>query len=102
MKFSPVGRAHLRDSLVRIRDNKSSAKFSLEYMRPSMRGLILSVSAGERISPEFVRVVLAGCLKVASLRSVVYTIPSKEEGLRIQTSDIVLGEPGVGKGQAYQ
>ena len=33
---------------------------------------------------------------------VYYTIPSKEKGLRIQTSDIVLGEPGVGKGQAFQ
>ena len=29
-------------------------------------------------------------------------IPSKEEGLRIQTSDIILGEPGVGKGQAFR
>ena len=46
--------------------------------------------------------VLAGCLKVASLRTVVYTIPSKEKGLRIQTSDVILGEPGVGIGQAFE
>ena len=76
--------------------------YSLQYLRPSVRGLLLRVSAGERIPPEFVRVVLAGCLKVASLRSVVHTIPSKEKGLRIQTSDIILGEPGVGKGLAFQ
>ena len=43
---------------------------------------------------------LAGCLKVGALNAKVFTIPSKSEGLRIQTSDIILGEPGVGKGQA--
>ena len=67
-----------------------------------MRGLLLKVSAGERLPPEFIRVVLGGCLKVACLRTVVFTIPSKEEGLRIQTSDIILGEPGVGKGQSFR
>ena len=102
MKFSPVGRAHLTESLVRIRGDQSSAKYSLRYLRPSLRGLIQSISAGERIPPEFVRVVLCGCLKTACLRTVVYTIPSKENGLRVQVSDIVLGEPGVGKGQAFQ
>ena len=45
---------------------------------------------------------LAGCLKLAALKTVVFTIPSKERGLRIQSSDIILGEPGVGKGQAFQ
>ena len=67
-----------------------------------MRGLLLKVSAGERLPPEFIRVVLGECLKVACLRTVVFTIPSKEEGLRIQTSDIILGELGVGKGQAFR
>ena len=102
MKFSSVGRAHLSESVRRIRGDNSSAKFSLKYLRPSVRGLIFNVCAGERIPPEVVRVVLTGILKVASLRAVVCTIPSKEKGLRIQRSDIVLGEPGVGKGQAFQ
>ena len=63
--------------------------------------MLLKVSAGERLPPELVRVVLGGCVKVGALRAVVYTIPSKSKGLRIQTSDIILGEPGVGKGQAF-
>ena len=62
----------------------------------------MKIAAGERIPPEYVRVVLAGCLKVAALRAVVFTIPSKGRGLRVQTTDIILGEPGVGKGTAYQ
>ena len=46
--------------------------------------------------------VLAGCVKVAALRAVIFTIPSKRRGLRVQTTDIILGEPGVGKGTAFQ
>ena len=72
------------------------------FLRPMVRGLLLTVAAGERIPPEFVRVALGGCLKVGALKTVVYTMPSKAEGLRIQHSDVILGEPGVGKGQAYQ
>ena len=64
--------------------------------------MLLKIAAGERITPEYVRVVLSGCLKVAALRAVVFTIPSKSRGLRVQTTDIILGEPGVGKGTAYQ
>ena len=45
---------------------------------------------------------LAGCVKVAVLRAMVFTIPSKRRGLRVQTTDIILGEPGVGKGTAFQ
>ena len=41
-------------------------------------------------------------MKVAALRSVVCTIPTKSRGLRIQSSDIILGEPGLGKGAAFQ
>ena len=52
--------------------------------------------------PEFVRIALSGCLKVAVLKGLVNTIISKAKGLRVQTTDIVLGEPGVGKGQAFQ
>ena len=46
--------------------------------------------------------VLAGCVKVAALKTVVFTIPSKRRGLRVQTMDIILGELGVGKGTAFQ
>ena len=62
-----------------------------------MRAVLLKVAGGERIPPEFVRAVLPGCLKVGALNAAVFTMPSKSRGLRIQTSDIILGEPGVGK-----
>ena len=62
-----------------------------------MRAVLLKVAGGERIPPEFVRAVLAGCLKVGALNATVFTMPSKSRGLRIQTSDIILGEPGVRK-----
>ena len=70
----------------------------MKYLRPKVRALLLKVAAGERIPPEFVRIALSGCLKVAVLKALVNTIPSKTKGLRVQTSDIVFGEPGVGKG----
>ena len=101
-KFSSVGRSHLAQRLQELRNGDSSAKFALKFLRPAVRGMLLSVAAGERIPPEFIRVVLSGCLKVASLSAVVYTIPSKPKGLRIETTDFIFGEPGVGKGQAYQ
>ena len=102
MKFSGVGRQRLADACVKLRKQDCCAKYSVKYLRPTVRALLLKVAAGERIPPEFVRVALTGCLKVAVLKAVVNTIPSKDKGLRIQTSDIVFGEPGVGKGQAYQ
>ena len=74
----------------------------VQCLRPSVRAVLLKVAGGEGIPPEFVRVLLAGCLKVGALNAAVFTMPSKSRGLRIQTSDIILGEPGVGKGQAYQ
>ena len=46
MKFSSVGRVHLAESMARNRGNDCSAKYSLQYLRPSVRGLILAVSAG--------------------------------------------------------
>ena len=95
-KFSSVGRLHLAQSLETLRNNESCAKYALKFLRPAVRGMILSVAAGERITPEFIRVVLSGCLKIASLRAVVYTIPPKRKGLRIQPTDIILGEPGEG------
>ena len=56
MKFSAVGRSHLASSLETMRDERSSAKYSLQFLRPSVRGLLLKVSAGERLPPEFIRV----------------------------------------------
>ena len=50
----------------------------LQYLRPAVRALLLKIACGEGIPPDFVRIVLAGCLKGASLRAVVKTIPTKE------------------------
>ena len=74
----------------------------VQCLRPSVRAVLLKVAGGERIPPVFVRAVLAGCLKVGALNATVFIMPSKSRDLRIQQSDIILGEPGVGKGQAYQ
>ena len=101
-KFLIIGRSHLSKSLSDLAKPHSSARFSVEYLRPEMRGVLVAVAAGEGIHPEIVRVNLGGCLKLAALRAVVYTIPSKDRGLRIQSSDVVLGEPGLGKGLGVQ
>ena len=101
-KFSSVGRTHLYDGLIHIFGDVCSPKFSLIPLRPRLRAILLKIAAGERIHPELSRVVLAGCVKVAALRSEVYTIPTKNRGLRIQSSDIILGEPGLGKGSAFE
>ena len=76
MRLSSVSRVHLAESLSSMRDDNSSAKYSVLYLRPSVRGVLLNISAGERIPPEFVRVVLAGCLKLDALKTVVFTIPT--------------------------
>ena len=67
-----------------------------------MRSVLLKVAGGEGVHPEIVRVNLSSCVKLACLRAVVYTIPTKSKGLRIQSSDLVLGEPGLGKGLGLQ
>ena len=41
----------------------------MKYLRPNARALLLKVAAGERIPPEFVRIALSGCLKVAVLKA---------------------------------
>ena len=74
MKFTLVARAHLADGLIKLRNGECGAKYSLKCLRPAVRGMILSVVAGERIPPEFIRIELAGCLKVASLKAVVHTL----------------------------
>ena len=83
--FSIIGRSHLSKSLSDLAKPHSSARFSVEYLRPEVRGVLVALAAGEGIHPEIVRVNLAGCVKQAALRAVVYTIPSKERGLRIQS-----------------
>ena len=88
-KFSIIGRSHLSKSLSDLAKPHSSARFSVEYLRPEVRGVLVAVAAGEGIHPEIVRVNLAGCLKLAALRVVVFTIPSKARGLRIQSSDVL-------------
>ena len=101
-KFSIIGRSHLSKSSSDLAKPHPPARFSVEYLRPEVRGVLVVVAAGEGIHPEIVRVNLAGCLKLAALRAVLYTIPSKDRGLRIQSSDVVLGEPGLGKGLGVQ
>ena len=101
-KFSIVGRSHLSKTLTDLAKPHSSARYSVEYLRPEVRGVLVAVAAGEGIHPEIVRVNLGGCLKLAALRAVVYTIPSKSRGLRIQSSDVLFGEPGLGKGLGVQ
>ena len=92
MKFSVVGCQQLAEICVKLRKDDSCANQSVKYLRPTVRALLLKVTAGERIPPEFSRVTLTGCLKVAALK----TISSKDKGLRIQTSDIIFGEAGAG------
>ena len=72
MKFSIIGRSHLSKSLSDLAKPHFSARFSVEYLRPEVRGVLVVVAAGEGIHSEIVRVNLAGCLKLAALRAVVY------------------------------
>ena len=97
-KFSNACRSHLSDALRAIRSDVSSARFSVQYLRPKVRAVLLKISAGERVHPEIIRINLSGCVKSACLKAVVFTIPSKVKGLRVQSSDVFLGDPGLGKG----
>ena len=97
-KFSNAGRSHSSDALRAMRPDVSSARFSVQYLRPKVRAVLLKISAGERVHPEIIRINLSGCVKSACLKAVVFTIPSKVKGLRIQSTDVFLGDPGLGKG----
>ena len=55
-KFTNVGRARFSDALRGIRKDLSSARFSLQYLRPRVRASLLRMAAGERIHPEIVRI----------------------------------------------
>ena len=53
-KFSNIGRTHFSDGLGSIRNDISSARFSMQYLRPCIRAVLLQIAAGERIHPEIV------------------------------------------------
>ena len=57
-KFSNIGRTHFSDGLVSIRKDISSARFSLQYLRPRIRAVLLQIAAGERIH----RILVSMCL----------------------------------------
>ena len=97
-KISNVGRCRFSDVLRGMRKDISSARFSLQCLRPRVRAALLRIAAGERIHPEIVRINLSSCVKAACLKAVVFTMPSKQKGLRMQSSDVFLGDPGLGKG----
>jgi len=101
-KFSNFGRVHFTGNLKAIAEDCCSARFSVQYLRPKVRSVLLKVAGGEGVHPEFVRVNLSACVKLACLRAVVYTIPTKTKGLRVQSSDVILGAPGLGKGLGSQ
>ena len=101
MKFSAFAQNHLSERLVKSRGD-FFARNSVEYLGPAIRALLLKIAAGERVPPEYVLTFLAGCLKVGSVLAEVKTMPSKDKGLPIQSSDIIRGEPGIGKGQSFQ
>ena len=67
-------------------------------MRPNLRKVVISISAGEAVHPEIVRMQLGIFVKSAALRAAVFTIPSRVTGLRMQSSEVHLAEPGAGKG----
>ena len=48
-KFSPVARCHLKESITRMMGDMSGASYSLHFLRPIVRGLLLAIAAGERI-----------------------------------------------------
>ena len=97
-KFTPVGRQKFEIALEKIHGEKSSAEYPQTYLRPNIRSLLLAVAAGEAIHPEIVRMQLGVFVKSGVLNGEVFTIPTKQTGLRIQSSEVLIAVPGVGKG----
>ena len=97
-KFTNLGRRTFERNLENICRDQPSAKYSLINLRPKLRSLILKIAAGERIHPEIIRTWLGVFVKSAVLRAEVFTIPTKEEGLRTQSSEVHIACSGVGKG----
>ena len=70
----------------------------MRSLRPNIRKVLLAVAAGESVHPEVIRMQLGVFVKsAAALRAEVFTIPSKVKGLRLQSSEVHIGVPGVGK-----
>ena len=67
-------------------------------LRPKLRSLLLTIASGEAIHPEIIRMQLGVFVKSAALRAEILTIPEKEHGLRMQSSEVHIGHPGCGKG----
>ena len=99
-KFSPTARSSLAHSLTNLRpDGNTSARSTIEYLRPKIRAALIRIAAGESVHPEVLLINLGTVVKVASLRAEVYTKPTKSSGLRIQSSSVLFAEPGLGKGK---
>ena len=70
----------------------------MSKLRPKVRTFLLRIAAGESVHPEIVRMQMGVFVKSAVLRAEVFSIPTKIEGLRMQSSEVHIGAPGVGKG----
>ena len=88
MKFSCLGRQKLEETLEMIHGD-ISVEYVLRNLRPNIRKVIIAITAGEAVHPEVVRMQLGVFVKSAALRATVYTIPSKEKGLRLQSSEVL-------------
>ena len=98
-KFSPTTRCSFARSLKNLREEGiSSARSSVQYLRPGIRAPLIRLAAGECIHPEILLINLGTIVKALSLRATVYTIPTKDTGLRIQSSSVLFADPGMGKG----
>ena len=97
-KFSTIGRHQFAKSLNSLLGEHSSARHAVQYLRPRVRQVLLRLAGGEGIHPEIGRIILSSCVKVGALRAEIYTKPKKQDGLRIQSSEVFLGEPGIRKG----
>ena len=91
VKFSCLGRQKLEEALEKIHGDMSSVEYVLRNLRPNIRKAIIAITAGEAVHPEVVRMQLGVFVKSAALRATVYTIPSKEKGLRLQSSEVHIG-----------
>ena len=99
-KFSQLGRQTFESSLGEIFGELSCAHYCLSKLRSKVRTFLLAIAAGEAIHPEIVRVQMGVFAKSAVMRAQVFTKPCKSDGLRIQSSEVHIGAPGVGKGMA--
>ena len=88
MKFSCLGRQKLEETL-EMTHGDISVEYVLRNLRPNIRKVIIAITAGEAVHPEVVRMQLGVFVKSAALRATVYTIPSKEKGLRLQSSEVL-------------